>query len=352
MPPISKKRSKGRGTGQATLREVAKAADVSPMTVSNVINGRFGSMGLDTKQRVEAAIKSLNYRPHSMARGLRLSKKLAIGMLLVDESPRYLADPFTTELVAGLSRRLSEEGYALMLEGIPACQFLNSQIMRTNRLDGLCLALSGRKDVRRRMAERVAQLGIPVVAFQEHTAIPSQSVAVVCQDDRLGGRLLAELLLEKGARRLVFLVAAAEWPAFEERAEGVREACRQSGRRAELCLVRCGAGDFKDIKEALASHVEARGLPDAVMGGNDQMAIAAMTYLRISGFQIPKHVRVTGFNAFEVHKYTIPALTTVRSDAYCMGIEGANLLLDRFRMGVFRQPRLLLPVSLVPGGTT
>src|SRR5262245_20291147 len=97
--------------GRATLRDVASAAGVSPMTVSNFINGRLiGNMRRETQLRIQAEIERLGYRPHTMARNLRLARQLSIGMIIIDEAPHYLADPFTTEVVAGLSNELSSNG--------------------------------------------------------------------------------------------------------------------------------------------------------------------------------------------------------------------------------------------------
>ena len=90
--------------GRATVRDVAAAAGVSPMTVSNLINERSGTMRAETRQRIETEIKRLGYRPHATARSLRLAKQLSIGMIIIDEQPHYLADPFTTHIVAGLKQ--------------------------------------------------------------------------------------------------------------------------------------------------------------------------------------------------------------------------------------------------------
>ena len=82
-----------RPPGHVTLRDVAEAAGVSPMTVSNFINARHGTMRPETRARIETEIERLGYRPHTMARNLRLANRLSIGMVIVDEAPHYLADP-------------------------------------------------------------------------------------------------------------------------------------------------------------------------------------------------------------------------------------------------------------------
>src|SRR3546814_2270421 len=81
---------------RVTVVDVAREAGVSPMTVSNVVNGHHRLMSEATRQLVEAAIERLCYRPHVTGRSLRLDRRFAIGIVLVDPSPIFLADPFIT----------------------------------------------------------------------------------------------------------------------------------------------------------------------------------------------------------------------------------------------------------------
>ena len=89
------------GLKRVTIKDVAKAANVSPMTVSNVINRRSEFVSSKTRLRVENEIERLNYRPQIAARNLRASHQHSVGMIVLDESPKFLTDFFTTELVAG-----------------------------------------------------------------------------------------------------------------------------------------------------------------------------------------------------------------------------------------------------------
>lgn len=99
------------------LVDVARAVGVSVMTVSNVINGRLNSVSADTTLRVRAELKRLNYRPNAAARSLRHARTHSVGMLIVNDDPAFLAAPFTTHLVAGLSNFLTESSYSLTIQG-------------------------------------------------------------------------------------------------------------------------------------------------------------------------------------------------------------------------------------------
>ncbi len=335
--------------GRATLRDVAKAASVSPMTVSNVINRQYNAMSAETRRRVEDAIGSLNYRPHTPARSLRLSQWLSIGMLIVDESPTFLADPFITQVVAGLSNELSRKGYALLLERVSADRFDQSQLVASVRSDGLCVLLSGTPETRSRLMDSLAELGQPLVVFQEHLGVSYEDSIVIREDDYGGGALLTKLLLDAGCRQFVMLVPGLSWPAIEERARGARDLLSRKRTGITFNLVDCGVADFEATQHALSTYILENGVPDAILAGNDQMGIAAVKQLKALGRGVPRDVRVTGFNAFDFWQYSDPVLTSIRSPAYPMGVRGAEALLGRLRDGRFTDREIVLSVELQPG---
>jgi len=341
-----------RAPGQVTLREVAKAAGVSPMTVSNLINERVGTMRPETRLRIAAEIDRLGYRPHSLARSLRLSRHSSIGMIIIDEAPHYLADPFTTQIVAGLSNRLNSNGYGLLLQGLSAEAFASSPLVRGIRTDAIGIILSGPDATRRAIVETLARLGQPLVLFQETLRFPGADLCVIRQADREGGRLVAREVLRLGARRLVVLAPATDWPAIDERTAGVREAAGEVAGATELRVVRCGDAELRDTQAALARDIDAHGPPDAILAGNDQMGIAAMKLMASRGCAMPRDVAITGFNAFEFWQYTEPVLTTVRSRAYEMGARGGEAILKRLTAGAFDQAEIVYPVELQRGAST
>ncbi|MBM3549717.1 MAG: LacI family transcriptional regulator [Alphaproteobacteria bacterium] len=104
-------------TRAVTLRDVAEVAGTTPMTVSNVVNGRTREVGRETYERVMAACTRLGYRPHAAARRLRTNRRMAVGVVIVDPSPNYLADPFTAAMLAGLNAHLGSRNYSLVIHG-------------------------------------------------------------------------------------------------------------------------------------------------------------------------------------------------------------------------------------------
>jgi LacI family transcriptional regulator len=172
---------------------------------------------------------------------------------------------------------------------------------------------------------------------------------VIRQDDFGGAKDLTRHIIEKETDSIWFLVPALEWPAITERERGIRSAIREAFSKIDFQVIACGDGSFSSTAEALSRHFNGGNFPRVVMGGNDQMGIAALKWLQGKGLRIPEDVRVTGYNAFEAWEYTTPSLTTVFSPAYEMGAKAGESILARLYYGKFEIPELVLPVRLQVG---
>ena len=139
---------------RATIKDVAKAAGVSAMTVSNVLNGRLQFVSPATKKRVEREIGRLNYRRQANARNLRVSQQRSIGMVIVDESPFFLADHFTCQVVAGLANVLNQADFTLTVQGMRFDQVADSMREKSRTTSHSRLAMPRRW--RRVLAEPTA----------------------------------------------------------------------------------------------------------------------------------------------------------------------------------------------------
>ena len=322
------------------------------MTVSNAVNGRLSSMSPQTHERIKEAIARLGYRPQTTARNLRLAQHETIGVIVVSEDPAFLADPFVTQIVAGLTNQLGGQGYAAMLQGLAPKAIGLSRLIHSVRTDGICVMLSGSPRQRETCRDVLLGVGQPLVLFQESLRIPESDTCLIRQDDHAGGGLICAEVLDKGARDLVMLVPKRYWPAIGGRVRGVKDMLRVRGSKARLTLVKTSDASFIDIQAGLSNYLDQHPKPDAVLAGNDQIGIAAMKLLASRGFRVPADVLLTGFNAFDFWQYTDPVLTTVRSPAYAMGARGGVEMLGRLHNGAFATREIVYPVQLQRGGST
>jgi LacI family transcriptional regulator len=331
------------------LRDVAAAAGVTPMTVSNVLNGRPGASA-ETRARVLREAERLSYRPDANARRLRLERTGAIGVVVLDSAPDYLRDPFITNVIAGLGNVAAERAFSLVLQGVRPQAEKMAPLLSQSETDALCLLLSGSKSARERLLSQVERLRQPVVLVQERETGGLKDVCLIRQDDRAGGQILGAYLHDRLRRpgTVFFLAPELAWTAQAERIEGLRQGL---GKGFRIRTVPCGNEGFTATQAALAKALERHAAPVAIVGGNDQMALAAMSFLRARGTTVPEMMPVAGFNGFDMFRYVQPALTTIVSPAYEIGVQAGEEILARLEQDSFRVPEIVLPVRLREGGS-
>ncbi len=333
-----------------TIKDVAREAGVSAMTVSNVLNCR-GRVAESTAQNVREVVERLGYRPSVAARRLRLSQQWTIGMLIVVEDPDFLSDPFITAQVTGLTNYLTAHAYSLILRGIKPSDFRTSGLFQDIEADGMVAILSGDEVQRKWFVSELATLRVPFVLLQEHKRPAHDDCTIIRQDDFDGGRQIARHLIAGGARTCWMLMPQTEWPAMRARMEGVASVLNEAG-LPPLEVIRCADESFDvNYAETLAA-LRSRKAPDAVLGGNDQMAVGAMKACLAFGLKVPDDIQITGFNAFDFWRYVDPVLTTVRSAAHALGERAAAELIARLQAGTFSSHEIILPVRLEPGAST
>lgn len=337
---------------RATLKDVARLAGVSPMTVSNVVNETHRGYNDETRDKVLRAVELSSYRPDTAARSLRTNRHMSVGMLVVQGGPRFLADPYITNLLDGLCLGLNQAGYSLVLQGLQPDQLANASLVQQRQTDGLCVLMSGDFDSNAAMRAVVERARQPVVLFQQAVDHREQDICVLRQDDFEGGRALCEHVLERGARSLVALVPELDWPAMRARVSGMRHHLETSGAKARLTVVTSTDESSLATQAALDTYLREGGICDAVLAGNDQMAIACYRLLQRRGVRIPGDMLLTGFNGFDFLDYFATRLTTARSPAHELGELGAYHMVRRIESGRFDASTVVLPVTLLNGATT
>ena len=332
-------------TNKITIREVAEAAKVTMMTVSNVVNGRTDQMSKETRVRVQAVIEQLGYKPNHAAKTLRTKSSLSIGMVILDDVPEFLADTYTSQVASGLSNYLADRNYSLILQGIRSQSIQTKSILEEIHADGICAILSGSKEKREKIIKKILNLNLPFVLIQDQ--YPDKRIYSIIQDDFKAGKLISELLVNKECKKFIFLAPKQNWPAIEQRILGIKKTLSENNLNIEI--VECGDEGLSDTKSAVLNYIEKRGLPEAIISGNDKMAMAAIRILGEKGISVPDDVKITGFNAFETAAYITPNLVTIQSKAYEIGIEAGRILIDLIKNKIIENNEIIFPVSLVVG---
>lgn len=307
------------------MRDVATRADVSIQTVSNFVNQRYHLMGDETRARVERAMSELGYHPNLAARTLRSARTQTLCFLLLDEGSRFLADPMTDLIIAGIGDVARDRGYGLLIRAALPDEPDPTLIgpLLENRADGAFLFLSGEPEVRRWYAARLAELDFPFVLLEPSNDTNQLTVRAA---DREGARRLTEYLISAGHERIAFLTTAVSWPMLEQRLLGYCDAL--SAAKLEPMVFRGGGWTPASGAEQVGRLLDSGARPTAIMCGNDLLALGAIRAARERRLRVPEDVAVTGFDDFDFAEFVDPALTTVRVPGYEIGRAAGRMLVD------------------------
>jgi DNA-binding LacI/PurR family transcriptional regulator len=302
----------------AVMADVAELAGVSHQTVSRVLHDSPHVRG-QTRERVLAAIRQLDYRPNSMARALVTGRSKTLGVVSFDTT---LYGPASTLL--GIEQAAHEAGYAVSVSSLRSLNrgtvVAALQQFRDQGVDGVAVIAPVRAGID---ALRHVQQDFAVVAVE---AGPSASISVASVDQVAGAAAATRHLLNLGHKTVWHLAGPSDWNDAEERIQGWRSVLEAAGAPVPVLL----RGDWtpRSGYELGQNLLKVRELT-AVFVGNDQMALGLLRRLHEAGREVPRDLSVVGFDDIPEAAYFSPPLTTVRQDFAELGRRCLHLLLAR-----------------------
>ncbi|MEV4949798.1 LacI family DNA-binding transcriptional regulator [Streptomyces sp. NPDC053755] len=315
-----------------TLADVAARAQVSPATVSRVLNGNY-PVAASTRERVLRAVDELDYVLNGPASSLAAATSDLVGILVND-----IADPFfgimagaaQSAIGEGASGRGGGEKLAVVCNtgGSPERELTYLTLLQRQRAAAVILT-GGSLEVPEHMAAvaaklaRLADAGTRVVLCGRPPVAGDASVAALTFDNRAGARRLAEHLLALGHRRIGYVAGPADRTTTRDRLEGHREAMA-AAEVAEGPTVH-GSYDRRSGYDATLELLRRDPTLTAVVAANDTVALGACAALRDRGSSIPGDVSVAGFDDLPFSLDAVPALTTVRLPLHEAGARAGRL---------------------------
>ena len=288
------------------IEDVAETAGVSMKTVSRVLNNE-PNVSERTRQRVEAAVETLRYRPLPSARVLAGRRSYLVAMLFDNPSPNYLM-----EIEMGVLDACRAQHYNLMLAPLayddPDLARKVESLVVQSQLDGVLLTPPLTDDVA--LLERLGDLGVPY-----------SSVSAKEQNRHVG-----VVVDEYGAVCAMMEHGASGW-----RLAGYREGLRRAGLRYDAALVVDGEFSYESGHAATLRLLDLPQPPTAIFAANDDMAAGAVCAIFERGLSVPRDVSVCGFDDTPIAHHIHPALTTVRQPTREMGRLAAAELLKEIR---------------------
>jgi DNA-binding LacI/PurR family transcriptional regulator len=333
--------NKGPRLRAVVMADVAKLAGVSLQTVSRVINDS-PHVREETRERVQDAMRKLEYRPNPVARALVTGRSRTLGVVSFDTT---LYGPAST--LFGIERAAHEADYfvsIVSLRSLTSAAVVSAvERLRDQGVDGI-LVVAPQESATQALLHLPED--VPVVAAE---AGPDASVPLVAVDQMEGARLATQHLLELGHTTVWHISGPSDWLEAEDRVRGWRQTLDAARVAAPPVLV----GDWS----ARAGHELGRELVErddvtAVFVANDQMALGLLRTLHEAGRRIPGDISVVGFDDIPEAAYFTPPLTTVRQNFNEMGRRSLLLLLEQIESGVRVPRRENVPPELIVRSST
>ncbi|WP_277184562.1 LacI family DNA-binding transcriptional regulator [Caballeronia sp. BR00000012568055] len=347
--PISTSRPPVFGARRATITDVAREAGTGKTSISRYLNGETGVLSPDLRERIEAAIAKLDYRPNQMARGLKRGRNRLIGMLLAD-----LTNPYSVEVLQGIEAACHALGYMPLI-----CHAANEvdmerrylQLLTTYRVEGVIVNALG---VKEELLQGFTQGGIPVVLVDR--TVEGIVTDMVGLDNPAAVAMATHHLVDEGFDELLFMVQ----PVTHVSSRRLREAAFQASLAAFDTHVVHGSTliiDLADVAPALdeldrrvkAAHEAGRRM--ALFAANGPVALRVAVHLKERhGADWQAHVALMSIDDSEWAQ--LAGMTTVRQPTYDIGRRAVEFLHERLGGAAMAARECLLPGELVVRAST
>lgn len=329
----------------ATLKDVARKADVSVSTVSRVFNNS-DKVRPATREHVREVAEDLGYRPSRVARRLRLENGKAnlIGLVIPD-----IQNPFFADITRGVEDVARDRDYALILSNSdedPDKQRIAVDILMTEDVDGVIVPPVSANDSE---VQRLVESDIAVVCVDR--LLRDTRVDTIISDNRKGAHEAVSHLIDQGHERIGFIGGIPQISTSTERREGYEQALRDHGLPIDNELIKEG-----DSRRELGRHLTEQLLkldcpPTALFTGNNLTTLGALSALNMHDVLVPDEMALVGHDDVPWAMALNPPPTVIDQPAYEIGRRAAEILFERFEdpgrapTVVTLQPRLVVRQS-------
>jgi LacI family transcriptional regulator len=327
----------------ATIRSVARAANVSTATVSHVFN-RTRPVSEDVRQRVVDVATQLNYYPNYFARGLTTRKSGTVGIVILD-----ITNPYFAEIVRACEATLRPLDYNLIVCNTDGHEDTEEEYLRllmSKRVDGIIAAVTSERWVALQLA---TAHGFPII-YVDHMAAGIDG-PLVCVDNERGTYQCISHLIDDRHERIAIITGPTIIGSMRERLVGYRRALKDRGIEVDERLVKQSQQDVLSASQTMEELLSQEPRPSAVFLSNNIIALGALTAIRHLGLACPSDIALAAFDDVDWMSIADPPLTTVRQPTHDLGALATRLLMQLIQgekvseSAIMLQPKLIIRES-------
>ncbi len=332
-----------------TINDIAKAANVSPSTVSRTIanNPRISKK---TRDRILKLMKEMNYHPNIIARSLANKSTKIIGVIVTGSTEKAFQHPFFPEILSGIASGAYKNNYKILISSVNSAQEEKNAVIeyaKSGITSGIILLASR---VGNPSVNELKQMEFPFVVVGRPEN--EREVNWVDNDNIHIGYDLTMHFVEKGHKAIAFIGASPEFTVTADRLKGYKKAL--SDHDIPVSDEYIVNGKFvDDTGYGLMKELMNRGVrPTGIIACDDLLAFGAINYLNEKGFRIPEDIAVAGVNNVPLDEYFNPPLTSVDVNAFSLGAKAFDLLVANMT-GEYRSiDRAIVPAKLIARKST
>lgn len=316
---------------KATINDVAKLSGVSIKTVSRVMNNE-PSVRQVTREKVQEAVKELNYQPNLAARNLAGTKSFTIAYVYDNPNAYYIID-----MQEGILSACRQQGFELLINPCDSQkENITEDIINTIRHARVAgLVLTPPFSEQPEFVKRITALDIKVVRIMSGDVAPDELSPCVMVNDREAAQTITQHLIDLGHKKIAFIAGDAEHMSTIERYKGYRHALKINDIKFNNNLVIEGEYSFESgvngAQKLMAEEVSPSDTPTAIFSCNDEIAAGALFAARLMNIKIPEQLSITGFENSPFSRQTWPKLTTADQPNKQIAHDAASLLISQVR---------------------
>ena len=327
----------------ATSKDIALAANVSQATVSRVLAGH-PTVQIETRERVLAVVRAMNYRPNAMARAMRTSRNGNIGVVV-----SRLSNPIYPEILQILGTCLRKSGLRMMVWNTDADDIdAAAAAVRESLVDGVIMTTATASS---QPLYEAVMLNAPVVLI--HRVMDGWPCDQVTSDNAAGARGVADYLVQGGRQRIGLIAGPTQASTIRDRLNGLRSRLEELGRPLNPALcIESSIFSHKAGMEAADYLLDLAEPPDALFCVNDVLALGARDAARVRGVDVPGKLWLVGYDDIEMSAWPAFDLTTVRQPLDLMVQRAVELLRARIDGAKGAHQTIRFPNDLAIRGST
>ncbi|AGF57108.1 LacI family transcriptional regulator [Clostridium saccharoperbutylacetonicum] len=326
-----------------TIKDIAKLANVSHTTVSRALNNS-PYINEETKVKIKALAKELNYVPNYSAKSLVLLKSYVIGIFFSSIS-EGTSDTFFHEIIKGVNKVMDKE-YNLVIRGIDDYEY--SHPIDNKNFDGIIVVSQSKNDDK--FIKTILEKNIPTVVINRN--IDDDKIINIMSDDTKGSYDAVTYFIENNHKRIALIEGNKEFESSSYRRKGYIKALEDNNIPINEELIISGKYDLQSGYISMNKLLELDEKPTAVFCSNDDIAVGAMKAISESGLSVPDDISIIGFDDSNFCNYVTPTLSSVKKDSLTMSKYGGTYILNLInnkeidRNKVFIESKLVMRKSV------